>query len=182
VEAYLAAMGVGEPVMTLLRKTPAASIRWLSLAEIVESHMATEALDAAAPVLTSGANGLNGRALVGDPPRPDAITAKDATTGGAAEATLTFRRGGGAVEIAFAARDGSAAPGSWTLTGAGDPLHLQPAGAAPARAELPRERFCAIARSGKLVVAPDGEAPQEQLTLDIAALAGAGALVAEACP
>ena len=32
VEAYLGAMGVGEPVMTLMRKTFAASIRWLSLA------------------------------------------------------------------------------------------------------------------------------------------------------
>ena len=40
VEAYLAAMGVGEPVMTLMRKTSAASIRWLSPAElkILASH------------------------------------------------------------------------------------------------------------------------------------------------
>ena len=36
VEAYLDAMGVGEPVMTLMRKTWAASIRWLSVAELKE--------------------------------------------------------------------------------------------------------------------------------------------------
>src|SRR5271165_3284355 len=65
VEKYLAAMGVGDPVMGLLRKTPAASIRWLSLAEISASHLATEALDASQPVLATGANGLNGRAFEG---------------------------------------------------------------------------------------------------------------------
>ena len=51
VEAYLAAMGVGDPVMTLMRKTPAASIRWLSLAELKASRLATLALDPADPVL-----------------------------------------------------------------------------------------------------------------------------------
>ena len=69
VEAYLAAMGVGDPVMTLMRKTPAASIRWLSPAELKDSHLATLALDPAEPILTSGANGLNGHAFDGDPPR-----------------------------------------------------------------------------------------------------------------
>ena len=75
VEAYLAAMGVGDPVMTLMRKTPAASIRWLSLAELKASHLATLALDPAEPMLASGANGLNGRAFDGDPPRADLVQA-----------------------------------------------------------------------------------------------------------
>ena len=75
VEAYLAAMGVGEPVMTLMRKTSAASIRWLSPAELKASHLATLALDPAEPILTSGANGLNAHALDGDPPRADLMQA-----------------------------------------------------------------------------------------------------------
>ena len=56
---YLTAMGVGDPVMALMRKTPAASIRWLSLADLRASGLATRALDAAEPIATSGANGLN---------------------------------------------------------------------------------------------------------------------------
>ena len=63
VEAYLAAMGVGEPVMALMRKTWAASIRWLSLPELKDSHLATLALDPAEPILASGANGLNAMRL-----------------------------------------------------------------------------------------------------------------------
>src|SRR5580700_7238254 len=75
VEAYLTAMGVGEPVMTLMRKTWAASIRWLSPGELKSSHLATLALDAAEPILASGANGLNGRAFDGEPPRADLVQA-----------------------------------------------------------------------------------------------------------
>src|SRR5580698_3049242 len=75
VEAYLAATGVGEPVMTLMRKTSAASIRWLSAAELKDSHLATLALDATEPILASGANGLNGHALEGDPPPDDLVQA-----------------------------------------------------------------------------------------------------------
>jgi hypothetical protein len=164
-----------------LRKTPASSIRWLSLAEIAASHLATEALDAAAPVLTTGAGGLNGRAFDGDPPRSDPMTAKGAASS-AVETTLTYRRGGGAVEIALAARDGSAAPKGWTLTGAGDPLHLQPAGGAPARATIPRERFCALAHDGKLAIGQDGGPPQAPVTLDLDVMDGASTLIAEACP
>jgi hypothetical protein len=186
VQAYLAAMGVGEPVMTLLRKTPASSIRWLSLPEMAESHLATEALDAAAPVQATGANGLNGRAFDGEPPRPDLVTAKGAASDGAVETTLTFRRGGGAVEVALAANGGNASPKGWTLTGAGDPLHLQPAGGAPARATIPRARFCALAPDSKLAIEQDGgsaaAAPQEPVALDLAAMDGAAALIAEACP
>jgi hypothetical protein len=113
------------------------------------------------------------------------MTAKGAA-GGAVETTLTYRRGGGAVEIALAARDGSAAPKGWTLTGAGDPLHWQPAVGAPARATIPRERFCALAHDSKLAVAPDagsaGAQPQQPVALDLAAMDGAGPLIAEACP
>lgn len=78
VQAYLAAMGVGDPVMTLLRKTPAGSIRWLSIPEMTESHLATQALDAAAPVMTSGANGFNGHAFDGATARAGLVTAKGA--------------------------------------------------------------------------------------------------------
>jgi hypothetical protein len=180
VQAYLAAMGVGEPVMTLLRKTPASSIRWLSLAEMAESHLAMGALDAGAPVLTTGANGLNGQAFDGDPPRPDPMTAKGAASS-VVETTLTYRRGGGAVEIALAPREGAMEPKGWTLTGAGDLLHLQSAGGR-AQATIPRERFCALAHDGKLTIAPDGAPPEAPVALDLAAMGGAGPLIAEACP
>ena len=65
VEAYFDAMGIGDPVLALLRKTPASSIRWLSLGEIATSHLAT-LLDGAETILTSGANGLNGRGFGAD--------------------------------------------------------------------------------------------------------------------
>ena len=102
VEAYLDAMGVGDPVMTLMRKTPAASIRWLSLAELKASRLATLALDPAEPVLASGANGLNAKAFDGDPPRADLIQASVArpVAGGdeTIEIAFRYRRGGGVVE------------------------------------------------------------------------------------
>src|SRR6202167_4812914 len=108
VEAYLAAMGVGDPVMTLMRKASAASIRWLSLAELKDSHLATLALDPAAPILTSGAHGLNAKSFDGDPPRPDRIQATVARPiaedGGALDVPFRYRRGGGAVEAEAIAR------------------------------------------------------------------------------
>ncbi len=195
VQAYLAAMGVGDPVMTLLRKTPAGSIRWLSIPEMTQSHLATQALDAAEPVMTSGANGLNGRAFDGATARAGLIMAKGAapiaqsgdSPGLAVETTLSYRRGGGAVEVALVAQDGSVAPKGWTLTGTGgEPLPIKAASAGPARATIPRERFCALAHDGKLVAAPDGGAgaspPQGPLTFDLAAMDGASTLIAEACP
>ncbi len=103
VEVYLAAMGVGEPVMTLMRKTSAASIRWLSPAELKDSHLVTLALDPAEPILTSGANGLNAHALEGDPPRDDLVQASLVRTvpggGATVEVTFRYRPGGGAVEV-----------------------------------------------------------------------------------
>src|SRR5271165_1050739 len=195
VERYLAAMGVGDPVMSLLRKTPAASIRWLSLAEMSASHMATELLDAAAPVLTTGANGLNGRAFEGDPPRPDPLIAKATASlpqegggqGVRVEASLTYRRGGGAVEVALDAHEpakpsAGAASAGWTLAGAGDPVRLESAGLDPARAAIPRERFCVLARDGKLVLVSPDTPPQQPVTLATASMEGFGALTDEACP
>ena len=195
VQAYLAAVGVGDPVMTLLRKTPASSIRWLSIPEMTESHLATEALDAAEPFMTSGANGLNGHAFDGATARAGLMTAKGAapiaqsgdSPGLAVETTLSYRRGGGAVEIALVAQDGSVAPKGWTLTGTTDePVPIKAASAGPARATIPRERFCSLAHDGKLVAAADGGAnaapPQAPVTFALAAMDGASALIAEACP
>ena len=199
VSAYLAEMGVGDPVMELTRKTPAASVRWLSLADLKASHLATLALDADEPILSSGLNGLNGRALDGDPPRAGLIQASlvaPAAEGGAPpRIALRYRRGGGAVEAAMTADDGesqqaSASPSAgWSLTltapGAA-PLRLSTAGTAPTRALIARERFCALAAGGKLVVEPIGGAPTvteaPQPSTAVAAMAGVKALIAEACP
>jgi hypothetical protein len=193
VEAYLAAMGVGEPVMTLMRKTWAASIRWLSLPELKDSHLTTLALDPAQPILTSGANGLNGHALDGDPPRADLMQAslvKPVAGGGATlDIAFRYRRGGGVVEAAAIER-GLTTPQSpsppdlsLTLSAAGmEAVPLRTAGTTPAPALIPRERFCPLARGGATVVsaAPDG--PQGFAPVELAAMDGASALIAEACP
>jgi hypothetical protein len=192
VEAYLAAMGVGEPVMTLMRKTWAASIRWLSLAELKDSHLATLALDAAEPILTSGANGLNAKAFDGEPPRADLVQAsivRPVAGGGATvEVTFRYRPGGGAVEVQAMARGPetpqAADPPSpaLSLSAAGsEAVQLPTAGATPARL-IPRERFCALAL-GRVTIAamgPDGR--QDFAPVELAAMDGAKALVTEACP
>ena len=192
-------MGVGDPVMELLRKTPAASIRWLSLADLRASHLATGALDAAEPIATSGANGLNARAFDGDPEFVQASVAKPFGGQGAAlDVAFRYRRGGGAVEAEAIERDFeprlAADPPAvgWSLTlnaPGGEPLRLTSAGTAPpARAITPRERFCALASGGSLVAEPgrgvstDAAAEEQQAAVEIAAMDGAKALIAEACP
>jgi hypothetical protein len=191
VGAYLAAMGVGDPVMALTRKTAAASVRWLSLADLKASHLATLALDAAEPILPAGANGLNGRAFDGDPPRADLVQATLAKPlagrGSALEIAFRYRRGGGTVEAQMTAGDGGARQASdpspdlsLTLTAPGaEPLRLSAARAAPAHAILARERFCALADGGKLVVEPIGAEPAAAFAL--ATMDGAKTLISEAC-
>src|SRR5208283_5416450 len=112
VRDYLTAMGVGDPVMALLRKTPAASVHWLSLADLKASRLATLALDAAEPILTSGANGLNAHPFDGDPPRPDLPQARVAEPlalplkgRDMLEIGFSYRRGGGVVEVEMTARE-----------------------------------------------------------------------------
>jgi hypothetical protein len=193
VEAYLAAMGVGEPVMTLMRKTPAASVRWLSLAELKASRLVTEALDGAEPMLASGLNGLNARAFDSDEPRADLIEASLArpVAGGAAivEIALRYRCGGGVIEAEARTRDAetgeAARPPSPDLTlilSAADaqPLQLPAAGTSPARVLIPRERFCALAEN-RATITVSGSDP-EFTPVELSALAGARALIAEACP
>jgi len=159
VEAYLAAMGVGEPVMSLMRRTPAASVRWLSLGELKASRLATEALDAAEPILARGLNGLNAQAFDGEKPRADPIEASFArpAAGGAAtvDIALRYRRGGGMVE------------GEARATGA-----------APARVLVPRGSFCALAQTGGTIAALSPTLPPVELS----AFTGAKAFIAEACP
>ncbi len=192
VEAYFTATGVGEPVMTLMRKTWAASIRWLSPAELKDSHLATLALDAAEPILVSGANGLNGRALDGDPPRPDLVQASAVRTvagGATVEVTFRYRRGGGAVEVEASERaleapravDPSSLGSSASAAG-GAPLQLKTSGATPARALIPRERFCALAHGRVTIASTPPERPQGFAPIELAALDGAKTLIAEACP
>jgi hypothetical protein len=193
VEAYLAATGVGEPVMTLMRKTSAASIRWLSPAELKDSHLATLALDPATPILTSGANGLNAHALDGDPPRDDLVQAsvvKPVVGGGATvEVTFRYRRGGGAVELEAIERglesppvaDRSSPDPSVSAAGGG-PLQLKTTGAKSVRTLIPRERFCALAHGRVTIASTPPERPQSFAPIELATLDGAKTLFAEACP
>ena len=193
VEAYLAAMGVGEPVMTLMRKTWAASIRWLSLPELRDSHLVTLALDAAAPILTSGPNGLNAKAFEGDPPR-DALVQTSIVkpvAGGDATLAITFRyrRGGGAVEAEAIERglktpETPSPPDLGLALGAPgvEAVPLRTAGTTPSHILIPRARFCALARGGAILAssAPDG--PQGFAPVELVAMDGADTLIAEACP
>ena len=191
VEAYLVAMGVGEPVMTLMRKTWAASIRWLSPAELKASHLATLALDAAEPILASGANGLNGHALEGDPPRDDLVQASVERTvaggGATVEVTFRYRPGGGAVEVEATERGldsprAAPSPDSSVSAAGGGPLQLKTTGATPVRSLIPRERFCALAHGRMTIASTPPERPQGFAPIELAALDGAKTLIAEACP
>ena len=194
-------MGVGDPVMALMRKTPAASIRWLSLADLRASRLATRALDAAEPIATSGANGLNapGVRRRAAPPnscrRASPAVRRDGAR--ALDVAFRYRRGGGAVEAEATARDSGSrqaadppAPG-WSLTlnaSRRRTAAIDHGRTAPAGAIIPRERFCALARGGSLIVEPGrgvstgAAAGEPQAAVEIAAMDGAKALIAEACP
>jgi hypothetical protein len=190
VEAYLAAMGVGEPVMTLARKTFAASIRWLSPAELKDSRLVTLALDPAAPILTSGANGLNGHALEGDPPRDDLVQASEVRTvagGATVEVTFRYRPGGGVVEVeaierGFDSPQAPPSPDSSVSAAGGGPLQLKTTGATPVRALIPRERFCTLAHGRVAIASTPPERPQGFPPIEVATMDGARGLIAEACP
>src|SRR3984957_3571190 len=193
VEAYLTAMGVGEPVMTLMRKTWAASIRWLSPGELKASHLATLALDAADPIRATGANGLNAKAFDGDPPCADLVQASVVRTvaggGATVEVTFRYRPGGGAVEVEAIERgldspqaaDRSSLDSSVSAAVDG-PLQLKTAGATPVRILIPRERFCALAHGRVTIASTPPERPQSFAPVELAAMDGARALIAEACP
>jgi hypothetical protein len=206
---YLTAMGVGDPVMTLLRKTSAASVRWLSDEELRDSHLATLRLDNTAPILSTGANGLNGHAFDGDPPRSDLLTAsgeaalKPASDGRdlRLSATFSYRRGGGGVEATFALRDAGAAD-----IGAKPGIDLKLAAAPDAagnasapssdrqtlRVILPLANFCSLAHGGKFTATLSGRLPPDTgqgggamrawpIEFDLAAMDGAKTLFREAC-
>jgi hypothetical protein len=205
VREYLTAMGVGDPVMALLRKTPAASVHWLSLADLRDSRLATAAMDAAQPILTSGANGLNAHGFEGDPPPPDHLRARAAEPlalplagrGVILEITFSYRRGGGAIGAEVTARDTDtrqpvdppASGFSLTLTAdQGELLQLKTAGSSPPVAIIPRERFCAVAHDGKIVAAPAASpgsgawADEPPVAFAFAEMEGRTAVVDEACP
>jgi hypothetical protein len=186
-------MGVGEPVMTLMRKTSAASIRWLSPAELKDSHLATLAFDAVAPMLTSGANGLNARGFDGDPPRPDLMQASivSPVAAGAAILELAFRyRRGGAVVEAAAIERSLKAPQAQPFPDLGvalsapgvEAIPVRIAGSTAAPALIPRERFCALARAGAVIASPASEGSQGLAPVKLTAMDGARTLIAEACP
>ncbi len=187
VETYLTTMGVTDPVMSLLRKTSAASIRWLSVDEIKASGLATGALDPAEPILAAAANGLN-ESPFGQPATADVMTAKiggrDASGTGL---TFTYRRGGGALELALNAsgHGTEAAATHWTAAVAGGaPLTLAAARPGPVRGLIPRTQFCALARDGRITVTPSSAAAGAlgTLTFDVAGVKGVRALFDEACP
>ncbi|RBP17322.1 hypothetical protein DFR50_103209 [Roseiarcus fermentans] len=182
VAAYLASAGVGEPVMEFLRRTPAASIRWLSLDEIKASRLASEALDPAAPISTEGGGGLAGFAF-GDLAKPDVMTATAPDRGGlGAVLTLTYRRGGGALELALARAGERATKFEVGFAPApGASLASVEARERTARPLLPRDRFCARRGDGPLVVTAAGPA-SPPLAFDLAGAADVEALAAEACP
>ncbi len=153
----------------------------------------TLALDPAEPILASGANGLNAKALDGDPPRADLMQASLirplAASGASLEIAFRYRRGGGAVEAEAIERglktpQAQSSPDlSVALSAPGvEAVPLRTAGSTSAPALLPRERFCALAHGGATIAstAPDG--PQDFAPVELATMDGAKTLIAEACP
>jgi len=182
VEAYLKSMGIGEPVMALLRKTPAPSIRWLSRPELMASRLATLSLDAAAPIATSGPNGLNGHAFENGPAGSPDLTAHGEAPieGDAFGARLAYARGGGVIAIALVAPApaATAARLGFMLKLGGQSLAIEP----DASATIPRDLFCAGARAGQLILTAAGDhglAPKA--ALDLTRVDGAAALIDDAC-
>ena len=168
VRDYLTAMGVGDPVMALMRKTPAASVHWLSLPTsepriwrrwrwTPPSRSSQAAPTASTPAASTAIRPLpRSRRPVW--PSRSRCPLRDAA-GNCVQ--LSARRGAVEAEITARKADTRRAvdpPASgWRLTltaGGGEPLQLQTAGAAPARAIIPRERFCAAALDGGLVAEP----------------------------
>jgi hypothetical protein len=191
VESYLAAMGVGDPVMALMRKTSAASIRWLSLWELKDSRLATVALDPADPILASGLNGLNGHAFDGDPPTADlvhvSVAVSTAGRGAALDIAFRARRGGGTVEAEAAERASPSAADAtsphWSVklsTTGVEPLQLKTDGATPVHVLVPRERFCALIRGGAIVATTD-DVPDSRPSIEPSALEGGKRFVAQVC-
>ena len=176
VERYLAFMGIGEPVMTLLRRTPAGGIRWLSPEELRASGALTATLDAAEPMLMSGANGLNAYRPGG---APAALIAAEGRSGDdlPAKARLAYRPGGGALEMTLS---GTEAGSLSVALGDGSPLAARPGPDGKPRAQIPRSMFCALGSKGRIVVTP---APSGAPTVfEIADMKGIERLTAQACP
>jgi len=184
---YLTNAGVGEPVMTLLRKTPAASIRWLSLEEIEAAGLATAAVNPAHPILSEGLNGLDERRF-DEGARPLLLNAAVMDRrGSGAILALTYRRGGGAVELALTepGKPPASASTDWTLAVAGgEPLALKGTDNSTASGLLPRVRFCALGRDGSIVATPSQAPPPAKgaVAFDLASAASVQAMLDEACP
>ena len=175
VAAYLGLMGIRDPVMELLRKTPAGGLRWLSQDEIFQSRIATATLDAAEPIVMSGANGLN--AL-----KPDGSPAVVSATGRSgddlpAKVAFAYRPGGGALELVFS---GAGGPSLGVSLGGGPPLAAQPGADGKPRATISRAAFCALDPKGRIVTtaAKGGEA----YVIHLADVRGLQKLFEAACP
>ena len=181
VDRYFDLMGIGEPVMTLLRKTPAASIRWLSPEEIRDSRVATATLDAAEPLLMTGANGLNLRGPDGAP--AGLITAwVKSPDDPSAEASLSYRIGGGALAMTISANGAE----TWSVAlGDGAPLIAEAAQGRPAATTVPRAVFCALGPNGAIVASTagkDAEGGPRKIAFALSEMTARQVLFDAACP
>jgi hypothetical protein len=117
------------------------------------------------------------------------LTKPIAEDGAALEIAIRYRRGGGAVEMEVIERGLKAplAPPSLDLSLAsgapsGEAASSRAAGTTPARGLIPRERFCALAHGGATLAVGSPGGPEGIAPVEIAAMDGAKALIAEACP
>ena len=196
---YLTAMGVGDPVMALMRKTPAASIRWLSLADLRASGLATTGARRRRADRDQRRQRLERAGVRRRRAEFVQASARQAVrrTGRSARYRVPLsprrRRGRGRGDPArFRAAAGRRSAGCGLEPdperARGRTAAIDAAGTAPARAIIPRERFCALASGGSLS-SSRAEASRRtrrrrepQAAVDIAAMDGAKALIAEACP
>jgi hypothetical protein len=111
------------------------------------------------------------------------------------EIAFSYRRGGGAVEAEMTARhtnarqagDPPASGRRLTLSAGGEPVQPNTGRLAPARANIPRERFCTVAYDGGLFAEPKATpvgvcADQPPIGFKFAKMESRTAVFDEACP
>lgn len=177
IAGYLEGMGIGSPLMQLIRSTPATEFHRLTAQELLASRLITIWIDGSSAVVDGvGANGL-----AGVPVDPSSGHKAEITASGswpfplpasgreiALQATFTYRRGGGVVEATLKTRD-SITNAEAEVRGRGFTLTLAPGGAEyhllkpmngdPIQDAMPLARFCDLPNQGRIVIEPfDGPA------------------------
>jgi hypothetical protein len=204
---YLKAMGIGEPVMSLMLSTPAAAIHLMSYDELVTSRLETIGIFDFLASLGDTPDGLTGEPVGSSPTFAGDFSYSNRwpifgpVDGRAAALTAQFRYrpGGGAVLAAFKLIDptgGAGFPqghsGSYVFANASDaPISwTEPEFTSGANGWIPRDVFCRLRGSRRAFVefaepsfepSSDERRREHLARVDFVSTPAAAALFAEAC-